>query len=726
MKFEKKYRYRKKGETGMEERSQRLLQQFEKENVFPYTSVQEDESKWQNLVDKGKEEVKKYLEKKEEEIKSTIAVEELSQGKKKEMQKLLKNVERIQNVSVDQVSSLNDFKTWFQSLYNALHALEPPAAKDLIVSLKDIIETFWDQLEGAESRVMGSQTVSIPLSKIPTFEKFFNESFFAAIKKEISSFLTRFSSALYGSRKHMSELEKAQHQTSQASIENQLVEQTTKLRNEIREERKNFDNFLVKVKQLLETFPHSGTLTCPGVAGVAKPEQQQSPLKEKAFFEISFPKKRQVQFAKELRDVIVSIAPEFQLTPPPPEESITRTRCDLQQGAYVAGPHQAFVGKLFHPRLKMYKGFLLFHDVGTGKTFASIEGMYTWYQYADPQEYKYVTRDVLILAPTKALVSNWEQEVTRFFEQKQVSVKVLHRPKQDDTRVLEIGVSEKKLFVIIQAFPFPPLDGTSFTKAKLRNWVAITKENQKDFDGKNKLDPDIYSRTFSILKPYKFKKKGEEKEKKSESRFLYPPKGLVIVDEAHIAINPIDVHTTITHENYALQWTIGLKYMPGIKLLIATATPMSDDDRPLDVIKMLNLLKFPNEPNVLKEGVWRAPTPKNLQSEKYEAEVNEMNALEKETMKKYLSNDQIYQTYAGLVSYMSLQYDYSVYPRVTNACPNNLQENIGCPTVISANSNSPCRFNYDGKTFTCLENKEYSPENKSFVSFLFCSNLRQK
>ena len=180
----------------------------------------------------------------------------------------------------------------------------------------------------------------------------------------------------------------------------------------------------------------------------------------------------------------------------------------------------------------------------------------------------------------------------------------------------------------------------------------------------------------------------------------------------HLIINPSDITGTVLHQGYALNWIIGLKYMPGIKLLLASATPIADAERPLDIIKLLNLLKFSNEPGLFSEGIWRAPLEKKVQDEKSK----KINRLEKATMQKYLERNDIYTVYAGLVSYFTLQYDLRVYPKVIDFCPS-LQENEStqlirndCQALLQ--SKKHCMLLFTRKAFTCTENKDYISLNQ--------------
>ena len=713
-----------KSKKKMTQRAQHLIRVFEKEQVFPYTSIQQDETKWNELLEKGQQEVKKYLEKRDEELKTDIAVEDLSLSKKKERKREIQNLKTYESVAPTILSS-EQFTQWFKSLYTILQKLDPGEARQFVTVIQDEIILFLDNLERAQAAV-ATQNIEVEskiVSKVITFEQFVDK-LAKTMKKEIERMYERFSSALQRSKKHVTNLERAQHEAAQDSIRTQFTEETNKLKKSIDQEKKSFSVFLQRVKTLLDKFPTKGTLTCPGnlfqEAGRGKEETTTISLRagenDSSFFNLSFPKKRQVQFAKDLRDIIVSVAPQYQLSSAPREETITASRCPRKSAGkflYTPSPHQALMGKLFHPRLKMYKGFLAFHDVGTGKTFVGIEAIYTWFLYAFPSEYSYVTRDVLILVSTRPIATEWQTRLLQVFQQRNIKIATKHSLK-DNTRILEIGEGTSSLFVIIQSFPTAKLDGNSFKLAKERNWTTITRADQQDFNKKNNARSQPFSEIYKnekVTKPFQLSS--------DISSYLYPPKGLVIVDEAHLAINPTDVAGDVRNQRNTLHWTIGLKYMPGIKLLLATGTPIADSNRPLDAIKLLNLLKFPNEPNILPEGIWREPLGSGDSKKKPEQELNrKTNKLEKEILSQYLQNDQIYGTYAGLVSFLTLQYDLSVYPKVINQCPI-LPGNNSCQEFLSSlgsqaqeqKSNIPCMFSFDGTTFSCGENKQYIAAN---------------
>ena len=355
-----------------------------------------------------------------------------------------------------------------------------------------------------------SSTVKVSEIKVPSFDEFFIQ-----LKKKIFTTINRiyqgFSHALQTSKKNTN-LEKVQHATKLTEIRNQLEDKTSSLQKNINQEKTNFNFFLQRIKNLLEQFPTKGNLTCPGSVATSGEKTSflpiQSTEQDQAFSNLNFPEKRQIHFAKELREMIIKIAPEFQLRPPPSEENVTTSNCPLPGSSidYVPQIHQQLIGQLFHPRLKKYKGFLVYHDLGTGKTYAGIEGLYTWYKYAIESEYKDISRDVLILAPTKTLVSNWQSNIEKFFTRKNIKFTSLHG--KFNTRILEIGEKELSLFVIIECFGCPPLDGTSFAQAQQRNWKSINSQNEKDFDNKNNFSqyPEIYSSSSSdLVAPFKFK-----------------------------------------------------------------------------------------------------------------------------------------------------------------------------------------------------------------------------
>ena len=73
----------------MKSRTGQLLRLFQKENVFPFTSIEEDETKWKELVKKGKEEVQKYLQVENDNLNALSATEELTLQEKKKRKTFL-------------------------------------------------------------------------------------------------------------------------------------------------------------------------------------------------------------------------------------------------------------------------------------------------------------------------------------------------------------------------------------------------------------------------------------------------------------------------------------------------------------------------------------------------------------------------------------------------------------------------------------------------------------
>ena len=410
------------------------------------------------------------------------------------------------------------------ALYKLLKEIDKKEAENFASDFNEQVNTFLNEVQSLLKKIeLQQHTLSSSLKegeiKIKSFDEFFLE-FKNNLLRRIGEIYAGFSKALKTSRK-ITYFEKAQHLTKQTEMKNQLEKQTSTLQESINKEKESFNTFLKRVKELLENFPTKGNLTCPGSAATSLPGEKSSSVsiesteQDRAFSNLNFPEKRQVYFAKQLREIITKIAPEYQLSPPPSEDNIIISRCPTKEkpAPYAPAIHQQLVGQLFHPRLKKYKGFLLYHDVGSGKTYAGIEAIYTWYKYAIEKEYNYVSRDVLILAPTRNLVSTWQSALEIFFGQKNIKVASLHG--KDNTRILEIGEKELTLFVIIECYSCPPFDGTSFAQAQERNWQSISSDNQKDFNKKNKYSqyPQIYSNSSGLVQPYQLKLDFDKKKK---------------------------------------------------------------------------------------------------------------------------------------------------------------------------------------------------------------------
>lgn len=667
----------------MSSRETRLLDLFQGHQIYPYSSLQEDEQKWLSLLKEGAKSVTKYIVDRNQYFQTSLSIEKLNKTQREKKRQLLKELKSYESVSIH-TGKIQVFLTWFQGVLNKIKEIQinPTETSSLVTRIKAKINEF---LANLESQLKGQNSF-----EVQSVSEFLS-SLEKEIKTEIRSIVQVFQAAFQTSKKFLN-LQKAQHLAKSEELKEKLNSETLQLQEKIATEKKTFQTFLEELKTLLTKFPNAGSLHCQGnllsaSAGNGKTE-------DTLFSNLKYPEKRQTTFAKELRDVIVSVAPDLEL-PAAPTTNV-QSRCPIikpeTSGGYIPNPHQAFIGQLFHPRLKMYKGFYAYHTVGSGKTLSGVEAILTWYKAAFPDEYPYVSRDVLILCPTRPLLSEWRTSIEKVFSQNKVKVVALHSP-QNNTQVLEIGEKENKLFVIIQCFPLYPLDGKSYNLAQTRLWTAVPKENKKSFNQKNRSKGSIDAFQFSL------------EEKKQQEHFLYPSKGLVIIDEIHLAINPSDIFGRIDNQKRALTWTIGLKYMPGIKLLLESGTPMADDDRPLDVIKLLNLLKFPNE-EVLDEGIWRAAVNEEQRNKpEWKEATTKLNETEKQKMAQYLQNEKIYSIYSGLVSYMTLEHDKTVYPQVVNTCPI-LKENLCEQKLIT--DEVPCHFVYhnDTKTFSCKAAEE--------------------
>lgn len=154
-------------------------------------------------------------------------------------------------------------------------------------------------------------------------------------------------------------------------------------------------------------------------------------------------------------------------------------------------------------------------------------------------------------------------------------------------------------------------------------------------------------------------------------------KGLLVVDEVHFVIRgpPPKGKTVTVNQNTLQQWQKFITDHDGKKLLLS-ATPVGKEGDPNGVLQVLKLLKRNQDVDANK---W-FDTKGNWVSE--------------------CARQEFYNNWVkGLVSYVSLRFDQSVYPAVLTTCE-------------GGDPNKPCawKFNIKDLSFTLDQTREYTPE----------------
>ena len=207
-------------------------------------------------------------------------------------------------------------------------------------------------------------------------------------------------------------------------------------------------------------------------------------------------------------------------------------------------PTQAFISNFFTPD-SPYKGMLLWHSVGTGKTCSAIATATSTFE---PEGYT-------ILWVTRTTLKNdiWKN----MFDQ------VCHeRIRYEIKNGLKVpATQDKRMNLLSKSWSIRPMSYKQFSN-------LVSKQN------------DFYKKLV--------KKNGTEDPLR---------KTLIIIDEAHKLYGGGDLSSIERPDMNALHESLMKSYIlsgnDSVRLLLMTATPITQD--PLELIKLINLTKLPNK-----------------------------------------------------------------------------------------------------------------------------------
>jgi superfamily II DNA or RNA helicase len=208
-------------------------------------------------------------------------------------------------------------------------------------------------------------------------------------------------------------------------------------------------------------------------------------------------------------------------------------------------PTQAFVSSLFTPQ-SAYKGMLLWHSVGVGKTCTAIATATSTFE----------KQGYTILWVTRTTLKNdiWKN----MFEQ--VCHEIIKLKIEKDGIVIPSKNSDR-MKLLSKSWRVRPMSYKQFSN-------LVSKKNQ------------IYETMVKI--------NGKEDPLR---------KTLLIIDEAHKLYGGGDLSTIETPDMVALHASLMNSYIvsgaDSVKLLLMTATPIQTD--PMELVKLINLFKMPKE-----------------------------------------------------------------------------------------------------------------------------------
>lgn len=339
-----------------------------------------------------------------------------------------------------------------------------------------------------------------------------------------------------------------------------------------------------------------------------------------------------------------------------------------------------------------YRGFLAYDGPGTGKTRLAWGTIEQW--FLDRIEDTGSTgAAILVLLPTDRLVGTWRAD-TKWLERFRVTVApggnagtlilhLVHLPRPGDRTTAGPGVVVLHKMTMV-------LPDTALT-AMRRTTDAMVSNDQyvlKAYDYKtNEAYKNLTSDERRLLNDAQ---RTQENEVLRRSKLAIPSKTLVVVDEAHNLVNPAEIAKISTSANTTLAFVNLLTLAVQCKLLLLTATPLLDASRLSDLFKLLNL-EQPDESKRWFEGTWRQALTADaspdlreafLRADEAETRYLESRAFDSKGDWRPGEKLRLQESYAGIVSYVTLAHDPTLYPSISRDC----------------DANPTCTFRWDGDT----------------------------
>ena len=375
----------------------------------------------------------------------------------------------------------------------------------------------------------------------------------------------------------------------------------------------------------------------------------------------------------------------------------TGSKCNLGNGPINFRFHQLIRGKLLHPKYRS-RGFFDKSAPGMGKTGGGLCGILEWVKYACED----ITRDrhSLVLLPNDRAFVTWHEEILKMINPAFYTVK--------HTRVLgsHANVTHNCHRITITQHTLESTDDESVQKVQLHAPFILTFQvvlyslpikvaneyaalaNQAPewdlpFEMYSGNDAPMYAAQYlpdasvrRLLESKNATTIAAVKQIIRSNKVAVPSRGLVIVDEIHLLIDPIAEVYTQSHKTLA--WIRKIRVSSGIKLYAATGTLAMKNAKAMNVIRTLALWKKPDQARV-PNGVYRASLSSADKLQKnsplllaYQAADHaEVAYLEDKFRKNRLhANDEaaaileFQQLYTGIMCHAALDRDPMMFPQV--------------------------------------------------------------
>jgi superfamily II DNA or RNA helicase len=248
-------------------------------------------------------------------------------------------------------------------------------------------------------------------------------------------------------------------------------------------------------------------------------------------------------------------------------EELDKYRTDVCKKKLTANPHQSFLSSYITPTTP-YRGVLIFHGVGTGKTLSAISIAENF-----KQEIRRFQTKIYVLVSGPLIRDNWKNDIIKFYAKDYF--KEIPYDKNNEESVKEAEKSVKLL--INQYYRF--MSYKTFYRKVLGERIV----EKKMVDNK-------------VQKIYRKNDEGEYERDVAVDRIESLDNTILIVDEAH---NLTGVEHGLNNYGHAVKKIINKS--KNLRVVLLSATPMKNFAD--DIIELINFIRHKDYP-ILREKVF--------------------------------------------------------------------------------------------------------------------------
>jgi Type III restriction enzyme, res subunit len=394
-----------------------------------------------------------------------------------------------------------------------------------------------------------------------------------------------------------------------------------------------------------------------------------------------YPPRGSPDFAKQ----VAALYPALALGP---ASAADGPKCDAQgdtQGSGSGGaprlrPYQQLLSRLLTPE-SPYRGFLPNFGPGAGKTAATYDVIVGWLdaQLAAGQR---LGPPIVVLVPSDKLLGNWAAEARKFVPASKWELAETYTG--PNSRILTLRaagaagaaaqgkaaqVIVHKMTVALEARP----------RAAIEAWGEVVRPRGYVLGLYDYGNREMYPTLTDAQRGMLGERLRQQQQLALETNIALPAGGLVVIDEAHNLANASEIARNVVASRTVLAWANLIAQSAGSKLLPLTATLVLDDAKLTDLFKLLNLLQ-PDPRCKVFEGTWRSSLAADASDAEREAYAR-ADELETRYLVRQLFDGEgrwqdgakvrLQSCYVGMLFYITLAGDPSVYPALDRGCNDN-------------------------------------------------------